>query len=66
MGRKRKKYIEPEEFVVMNKNGEVFVGLLYGVPYFSLDWSLAKPLEINHTKILLRNKDNELIKTTDL
>lgn len=68
MGRKAKKPTIPEEdnFIVINKYGEVYIGLLGGQPQFSLNWSLAKPLHKQNTTLLLRNKDNEIINTKEL
>ena len=40
---------------------KVFAGLKEGYPNYSDDWSEAKPLSINNTAILLREKGIELI-----
>jgi hypothetical protein len=50
-----------EQFIVLNQNGQVFAGLKEGYPNYSDDWSEAKPLSINNTAILLREKGTELI-----
>ena len=64
--RKYRKYVAPELYVVMNQNGEVFTGIKRGKFQYSSDWSEAKPLGIDHTAYLLREKGNELIKETEL
>lgn len=68
MGRKLKKPIISEEdnFIVVNKYGEVYIGLLGGQPQFSLNWSLAKPLHKQNTTLLLRNQENEIINIKEL
>jgi hypothetical protein len=55
-----------EQFIVLNQNGQVFAGLKEGYPNYSDDWSEAKPLSINNTSILLREKGTELINTKEL
>ena len=64
--RKYRKYIPPELYVVLNQNGEAFTGIKGGKFQYSSDWSKAKPLGIDHTGYLLREKGNELIKETEL
>lgn len=57
----------PEDFyVVVNQNGEVYVGLKSGYPEYSDDWSEAKPLFIENTEMLLRENGTELIKESEL
>jgi hypothetical protein len=51
---------------VLNQNGEAFTGIKGGKFQYSSDWSKAKPLGIDHTGYLLREKGNELIKETEL
>ena len=46
MIRKRHKPIQPETYVVVDKNGRAFVGLKGGYPDYSDDWSEAKQLFI--------------------
>ena len=55
------KAFKEEQFIVLNQNGQVFAGLKEGYPNYSDDWSEAKPLSINNTAILLREKGTELI-----
>lgn len=64
--RKRNKPVQEERFVVVNKDGQVFMGLMGGYPEYTDDWSKAKPLFINNTEILLRDKGTELIKESEL
>jgi hypothetical protein len=64
--RKRNKPVQEEQFVVVNKNGQVFTGLKGGYPDYSDDWSEAKPLFINNTELLLREYGTELIKESEL
>ena len=66
MIRKRHKPIQPETYVVVDKNGRAFVGLKGGYPEYSDDWSEAKPLFIENTEMLLREKGTELIKESEL
>ena len=53
-------------YVVLNQDGEVFTGIKRGKFQYSSDWSEAKPLGIDHTGYLLREKGNELIKETEI
>ena len=53
-------------YVVLNQDGEVFTGIKRGKFQYSSDWSEAKPLGMDHTAYLLREKGNELIKETEL
>jgi hypothetical protein len=64
--RKRNKPVQEEQFVVVNKEGQVFIGLKGGYPDYSDDWSEAKPLFINNTELLLREYGTELIKESEL
>jgi hypothetical protein len=64
--RKRNKPVKEENYVVVNKEGQVFMGLKGGYPEYSDDWSQAKPLFIDNTEILLREKGTELIKESEL
>lgn len=57
---------QPDMYVVINQDGEVFIGLKGGYPAYSSNWSQAKPLFIENTKYLLREKGNELIKESEL
>jgi hypothetical protein len=66
MIRKRHKPIQEETYVVVNRDGQAFVGLKGGYPTYSDDWSEAKPLFIENTKYLLREIGNELLKTSEL
>ena len=64
--RKYRKYVAPEMYVVLNQDGEVFTGIRGGKFQYSSNWSEAKPLGIDHTGYLLREKGNELIKETEI
>ena len=52
--RKIKKQKEEKQpfYIVLNKNGEVFVGLLGGQSVWSANWDEAKPLLYSSTKYL--------------
>jgi len=64
--RKRNKPVQEETYVVVNRDGQVFIGLLGGYPAYSDDWSQAKPLFIDNTEMLLRDRGTELINTKEL
>lgn len=64
--KKRTNYIAPERYVVVNQDGEVFIGLRGGYFEYSSDWSKAKPLDLSSTHYLMRVKGNELIKESEL
>jgi hypothetical protein len=54
-------------YVVLNKDGEVFIGLLEGKVQWSYNWNEAKPLNKENTSWLLRhNPGTELIKEEEL
>ena len=46
-------------YVIMNKNGEVFAGLLSGYPQWSSDWSNAKPLYRENTSFICNSNPNQ-------
>jgi len=56
----------PERYVVLNQDGEAFVGMLGGKFQYSQDWSKAKPLGLSNTHYLMREKGNELIEESEL
>jgi len=62
----RKSIPYQEMYVVVNQDGEVFIGLKNGYPAYSGNWSQAKPLFIENTKYLLREHGTELIKESEL
>jgi len=66
MIRKRHKPIQPETFVVVNRDGQAFIGLKGGYPVYSDDWSEAKPLHKDNTYHLLRENGTELLNTSEL
>ena len=66
MIRKRHKPIQPETFVVVNRDGQAFIGLQGGYPVYSDDWSEAKPLHKENTYHLLRENGTELLNTLEL
>jgi hypothetical protein len=61
MAKQRKKYTPSNMYVVINKHGEVFTGLLAGLPIYSPDWTQAKPLNKESTTYLMRETGTELI-----
>ena len=48
-------------YVVINKHGEVFIGLQRGYPVYSSNWDEAKPLNKESTTYLMEEKGTELI-----
>lgn len=60
--RKKPKYTEPDYYVIVNTNGEVYTGMEGGVFNYSDDWSKGKPLDLQSTSYLIRIKGNELLK----
>ena len=68
MSRKTYRKSSPPEdlYVVLNQSGEVYVGLKGGYPQYSPNWEEAKPLFINNTSHLLKEKGTELIKESEL
>ena len=64
--RKRNKPVQEETYVVVNRDGQAFIGLLGGYPAYSDDWSNAKPLFMDNTEMLLREQGTELINTSEL
>ena len=66
--RKTKKQKEEKQpfYIVLNKDGEVFVGLLGGQFIWSTNWDEAKPLLYSNTKYLKQeNSKLELILETE-
>ena len=54
-------------YIVVNKHGEVFAGLIKGYIQWSYDWSQAKPLfKENTTRLLEENFGAELIKEEEI
>ena len=54
-------------YVVINKEGEVFTGLMKGYSQWSYDWFEAKPLyKENTTWLLRRTPGAEIIKEEEL
>lgn len=64
---RKKSFLSPQSYVVMTKDGEVFMGLVGGTPQWSYNWEQAKPLEKQNTSWLLRQyPGTELIKEEEL
>lgn len=54
-------------YVVINREGEVFTGLIRGYTQWSYDWKSAKPLHVeNTTRLLEENIGAELIKEEEI
>ena len=54
-------------YVVVNKHGEVFTGLIKGYTQWSYDWFQAKPLfKENTSRLLEENVGAELIKEEEI
>jgi hypothetical protein len=64
--RKRNKPVREDNFIVVNKDGQAFIGLQGGYPVYSDDWAEAKPLFKDNTEMLLREKGTELLNTSEL
>jgi hypothetical protein len=64
--RKRNKPVREDNFIVVNKDGQAFIGLQGGYPVYSDDWSEAKPLHKDNTYHLLRENGTELLNTSEL
>jgi len=60
--RKKSKHIEPDYYVVINENNQVYTGMIKGSFNYSDDWSKAKPLDLPSTPYLTRIKGNQLLK----
>ena len=60
--RKKSKHIEPDYYVVINENNQVYTGMIKGSFNYSDDWSKAKPLDLPSTSYLTRIKGNQLLK----
>ena len=59
---KKRNYIEPDYYVVVNGCGEVYTGMIGGAFNYSENWSDAKPLDFQSTFYLMREGGNELLK----
>ncbi len=64
--RKRNKPVREDNFIIVNKDGQAFIGLQGGYPVYSDDWSEAKPLHKENTYHLLRENGTELLNTSEL
>jgi hypothetical protein len=54
-------------YVIINKQGEVFTGLIKGSIQWSYDWKQAKPLHVENTSRLLEeNLGAELVKEEEI
>jgi len=54
-------------YVVINREGEVFTGLIRGYTQWSYDWKKAKPLHVeNTTRLLEENIGSELINEEEI
>ena len=54
-------------FVIINREGEVYTGLLNGYTQWSYDWKQAKPLHVeNTTRLLEENMGAELINEEEI
>ena len=62
----RKSTPSPDRYIVINQNGEVYIGMKGGSFQYSDDWSKAKPLYLSNTTYLMRMEENELIKESEL
>jgi hypothetical protein len=63
----RKSSPPPQMYVVINREGEVYTGLIGGYTQWSYDWKQAKPLHVeNTTRLLEENIGAELIKEEEI
>jgi hypothetical protein len=54
-------------YVVINREGEVYTGLIRGYTQWSYDWKQAKPLYVENTTLLLEeNMGAELINEKEI
>ena len=54
-------------YVIINREGEVFTGLIRGYTQWSYDWKQAKPLYVeNTTRLLEENIGAEIIKEEEI
>jgi hypothetical protein len=54
-------------YVVINREGEVYTGLIRGYTQWSYNWQQAKPLYVENTSILLEeNRGAELINEEEI
>ena len=66
--RQYRKSLPPQQrYVVINREGEVYTGLIRGYAQWSYDWNQAKPLHKENTSWLLRNNPGaEVIKEEEI
>lgn len=66
--RQYRKSSPPQQmYVIINREGEVYTGLLNGYTQWSYDWKQAKPLHVeNTTRLLEENMESELIKEEEI
>jgi hypothetical protein len=62
----RKSQPHEQMYVVINKHGEVYAGMIQGDLQWSYDWSQAKPLYKNNTERLYEVGEYELIKEEEI
>jgi hypothetical protein len=63
----RKSTPPQQMYVVLNRHGEVYAGMLRGQLQWSYNWSEAKPLHIENTvKLHQENLGSELIKEEEI
>ena len=54
-------------YVVINREGEVYTGLIRGYTQWSYNWKQAKPLYVENTTLLLEeNRGAELINEEEI
>jgi hypothetical protein len=56
---KKRQITNIQMYVIINKNGEVFSGLLGGYPQWSSNWNEAKPLYRENTSFICNSNPNE-------
>lgn len=62
-----RKESKPQLFYVLNQDGEVYTGMVYGQFNYSANWEEGKPLRAEGTRYLKRaNPKIELVKEEEL
>jgi len=56
---RKKTQLDTPMYAILNKNGEVFAGLRFGYPYWSINWDEAKFLELANTTYIYDSNPNE-------
>lgn len=55
MKKTKRKIFKPKEYIIVNKQEEAYVGMIYGSLVWSYDWNEAKPLQKENTTWILEH-----------